>query len=207
MATINSSAVTKSTPASSKASSRSATVATSYTETPTGCDVVERRFQQIDAECSAGYYGADNLEIVSSDSTSVTFQVKHSFGAPLSPVAVWFKNAGKGKHDDFCWKSSDVLPSSLFSSEKFPLSSEKFTAKCVNKWATVTVSGSDRDDNSVFHQFVDVQEPRCQDKFDLPDFNPRKRCVWQFQVPCGCGVTGDRKLGEAESGSKRFWSL
>jgi hypothetical protein len=67
-----------------------------------------------------------------------------------------------------------------------------FTAKCLNEWAIVTVSGGD--DISGFRQFVDVEEPLCQDSIVLPEFNPRKRCVWQFQIPCGCGPGGGPKL-------------
>jgi hypothetical protein len=40
----------------------------------------------------------------------------------------------------------------------------------MSEWATVTASGGDHDNSSV-RQFVDVQEPRCQNSVDLPDFN------------------------------------
>jgi hypothetical protein len=140
----------------------SSTVATSYSDTPTGCAIVEKAFAE---ECSAGYYGVENLVIDSSDEESVTFRVKHGFGKPLSPVEVWYKNAAED--NDFCWFDANVSPGQFFE--------PSFTAKCINKWATVTVAGGD--ENSGFRQFVEKQEPQCQGSIDLPDFNPRKRCV------------------------------
>jgi hypothetical protein len=87
---------------------------------------VEKFFEQIDAECSAGCYGDENLVIDSSDGTSVTFQVKHSFGATLSPVEVCYKRNAGEESDDFCWFDSDVVTSDTFLTETF-------TAKCVNE--------------------------------------------------------------------------
>ena len=38
---------------------------------------------------------------------------------------------------------------------------------------------------NTFHHHAHVTPPRCQDdESDIPEFNPLKRCYWEFKVPC-----------------------
>jgi len=89
---------------------------------------------------------------------------------------------------DMCWSGSETT--GLFAQE--------FVAKCNDDgWATIRMTGGE--DEAVggkarFQHFVDVVEPLCTDRQERPDFNPQKRCYWEFQIPCTCDDQQRRSL-------------
>jgi hypothetical protein len=154
-----------------------------------GCNVMETDFAE---KCSMGSFGANKVNITSSNETTVTFTMSgHPFsGVTLSGVEVWFPDPEKTNEDDFydkCWSGAET-------SDADSIFAQEFVAKCEDGWATVSVTaGEDLAATPRFTQMEDVVEPLCTDRVDRPDFNPLKRCIWQFNIPCGCGGGGARR--------------
>jgi len=145
-------------------------VLTSYASTPEGDSAFEKMFT---TACAMGNYGVENIKILSSDVSTVTFRMQHSFQVTMQTVELWFKNANPVESPDFCWFDAAVEARKDFL--------EEFHAQCINGWATITISGSNPPETK---QLIEIEEPKCQNSIDLPDFNPQKRCIWQIQIPC-----------------------
>jgi len=153
--------------------------------TPDGDAPAEKSFT---TNCAMGSYGTNNVNIMSSDGSTISFRMQHSFGVTMQTVELWFKNVDPSESVDTCWFDAGVESGQDFE--------EVFQAQCVNGWATITISGANPPET---RQLIEVQEPKCQSSIDLPDFNPQKRCVWQIQIPC---ISSTRKLQ-----TRRFWFL
>jgi len=150
---------------------------------PTGCDVLETEFEPAQ-QCSMGSFGADKVNILESNDSTVKFTLTgHSFSdTTLNEVKVWFPHPERSNTDDWydkCWSGAET-------SNEEGLFAQEFVAKCEDGWATVSVTGGEDESQGSqrFSQFVDVEEPLCTDQLERADFNPQKRCFWQFKVPC-----------------------
>jgi len=156
-------------------------------QTTSGCNAIEEKFVSKPHQCSMGYFGAEHIQIVESNDSTVKFKLSdHSFpDVTLNEVKVWFLDPTRSYNDDFydkCWSGvADSNQNGLFAQE--------FVAKCEDGWSTVNLSGGG--DN--FHHDVDVTEPLCSDRVVTAEFNPMKRCFWQFKIPCTCN--NRRELG------------
>jgi hypothetical protein len=150
--------------------------------TPLSCKATEDTFAS-DSLCSMGYFGAEHIAIIEAKHSTVKFKVTgHSFPATtLSEVKVWFLDPKKTFTDElnqFCYSGSESsIGDGLFEQE--------FVAKCEDGFAVVSMSGGE-DGSTKFKQFIDVEDPQCSSGVDSADFNPMKRCFWQFKVPCTC---------------------
>lgn len=132
-----------------------------------------------------GSFGADKVNIISSDGSTVTFSMSaHPFtdDVTLSGVEVWFPDPNASNEDDFydrCWSGAQAM-------DKYSVFAQQFVARCEDGWATVGITAGEDSATPRFNQKLDVVEPLCTDRVDRPDFNPLKRCMWQFKVPCDC---------------------
>ena len=144
----------------------------------------------IRSTCSMGAYDPSNIHILYSDVDTVTFELEHGFGEHgsgpplLKSMEVFFENPNppSPSERDFCWfKDGGITP-------KKHVSSEPFTARCHNGWATVSVSGGAQHDE--FKQVNGPEAPEClcqkEVEGDFPEYNAMKECYWEFKVPCGC---------------------
>jgi len=168
---------------------RSAGLGTDKRVSDSGCVVYEELFDD-ESQCSMGYFGDEHIHILDSNGASVTFKFTgHPFrDVILQEIKIWFLDPTKDFEDDihqYCW-------SGMESNTEDSFFKQEFVAKCENGVAQINMSGGE--DGTQFRQFVDVDDPECPLGFDSADFNPLKRCVWQFKVPCDCGKANSREL-------------
>ena len=141
------------------------------------CQAVET---VLDTTCNHGSYGAENVELLSGNGVSVSFRLKHSFGYTLTPIEVWMENPNQGESSDLCSQYLSISSGTVF---------DTYTAKCTNGWAKLSIQAGSSSGVNSFRHVLDVDDPFCQEGVDVPDFNPLKRCYWEFQVPCNCHPT------------------
>jgi hypothetical protein len=154
-----------------------------------GCLATEELFDD-ESQCSMGYFGAQHISILDSNGSSVKFKFTgHPFlDVILQEIKIWFLDPEKGFDDEinqFCW-------SGMESNNDDSFFEQVFDAKCENGVALISLSGGE--DGTRFRHFVDVDDPLCPVGFDSADFNPLKRCVWQFNLPCDCSKMNNRNL-------------
>ena len=143
------------------------------------CEVTERHFLD-DESCSKGDFGPENIDVTISDDATVSFKLTQPFTADR--FAVWVDNPEQhDSADHFCW----------FSNNFTRYDSHDFTAKCTSGYARVSVYGGLSTESSFQQIGVEEHVPlqNCQSDFAeaiFPEFNPQKRCYWEFTVPCGC---------------------
>jgi hypothetical protein len=157
---------------------------------PVGCLPVEKSF---DEKCSMGQYSDNDynpFEIIESNTEQVTFKIAHKQKfESLKNIEMWYMNPDVNQSRHFCWEYSG--PTGLEANTYYEASPrlDQFTAKCVNGWATVSITGGDK--GTAFQRKLDVVEPSCQKNTLLFDddtlqYNGLKRCYWEFQLPCNC---------------------
>lgn len=132
------------------------------------------RMAEVSEQCSAGKFGVDNIEVLSSDGEQVHFTMKHKLASVIEKTQIWFDNIGK-EGGSLCFEKANVACDTEMG---------QYTAKCTAGWATVHIVG---ENGNNFKQEGDIEEvstPNCQDGFDFVDFNPMKRCHWQIKIPC-----------------------
>lgn len=152
------------------------------------CEVNEVTFG---AQCSQGFYGTSNINIVSSDGSRVTFRVNQPFIPILNKYAVWFRSVTPLVSADTCYYSETVLRGDV---------GQEFIAQCENGFARVSIYGGLNSQETYYNQLGvenDVPDANCQDPVDLPEFNPQKRCYWELNVPC-C-IVNNRALQSSET--------
>jgi hypothetical protein len=163
---------------------------------PTGCDVVETEFE---VECSEGYYGPENVDVLSSDGKQVIFRLKHYFASELESVAVWFDDPLDPERLQRCWSANQVISDSYFGT---------FASKCTNGWAKVGIAAGSSADSSIrFKHFVEVVEPICQSGSDVTTFNPQKQCHFEMLLPCECDDATQKLVAEALENKKPSSSM
>lgn len=165
--------------------SASSSSSSSSEEDDDSCSVVETEFAN-PTQCSMGLFGSQHVKVIeTNNATTVKFQLtNHGFPSDVSlaELKVWFLDPEKYNELNYhqCWSG---VQDGLFAQE--------FEAKCDSDgYATVRVTGGENElasDEPRFHQRIDVVEPFCYDDVSRPDFNPSKRCHWEFKVPCSCG--------------------
>ena len=149
---------------------------------PSKCASRETEFS---TACSGGYYGQSNVKITSADVETVTFQLSQPFASGLARYAVWFDNPMRDESEDFCFYRDNVSAGVI---------DAVFTAKCTSGSALISVYGGNGGD---FTQVgIDeslIPDARCQSPLDdvFPEYNPNKRCYWEFKIDCS-GVAGRR---------------
>jgi hypothetical protein len=148
----------------------------------TSCEgSIEREFDS-SHQCNAGYFGASNLEILQRGTETVKFRFSgHSLGDRIiDHITVWFLDPdAEDDAENFhqCWSSD--------SQRDLLAESQAFVAQCEDGYATISITAGDEDGGMQFSQGnLDVVEPYCVDGKERPDFNPNKRCFWEFVVPC-----------------------
>ena len=122
-----------------------------------------------DSVCQAGKYGVENVDVQSTDGFFVTFTLRQSARAEVDAMQVWYDDPASPMSR--CHEYHEVQHGTV----------DDFTARCEAGWATVNIIAQNGDD---FRQFIDVDSPSCQDRFNFVDFNPKKRCYWQLKIPC-----------------------
>jgi len=149
------------------------------------CPIHEKKFEN---QCNQGYYDARNVHVLSLNGDTVKFQLTQPFLITLSQVAVWFESPTEDS-EDYCYYS-DSVATGLFDHD--------FEAKCTDGWARVSMYGGHKDEKkpASFQQLgvedlVPISQCQLSQAFSLPEFNPNKRCYWEFKIPCSCGENGD----------------
>ena len=154
---------------------------------PLACSVFEHRFE---SQCNIGYFDVDNIKVIqSSDTATITFALEHSFNSSLSHVEVWMSNPNTAASPHTCWAGNDITPGVVFGNGQFE-------AQCVDGWATVSIAAGNDNGSYKLVQSIDVVQPFCQDGVTILDFDPFKRCYWEFQIPCNPSCHKNRGLAE-----------
>jgi hypothetical protein len=150
--------------------------------------VAETKFVK-DLQCSKGFWGEHNVKILPGDSSSdavdegtdvraVKFRFMQPFqGLDLAKVGVWFDSVKTTSQHD-C-HLLNVVPSKA--------TTESFAAKCgTNGYAIVNLYGGEAS-SFAFNQIgveSEVPEANCPSSISFPEYNPLKRCFWQFKLKC-----------------------
>jgi hypothetical protein len=145
------------------------------------------RISEIGESCSAGKFGVENVQVLSSDGEQVRFTLKHNLASTIEKTQIWFDNIGK-EGGSLCFEKGTWLAIQGWVNTQL---------RCKAGWATVHIVGENGND---FKQEGDIEEvptPNCQYGFDFVDFNPMKRCHWQIKIPCAYSRQ-DRNLAVTE---------
>lgn len=128
-------------------------------------------------ECSSGSFGAENIEIESSNGHEVSFKLHHHFCPHVNKLQVYVDNPNDSS-PSMCYYYKD-------NENGIPCDKavDSFTAKCHLGWATVSIIG-EKDKDFQHLDLDDIAAPECQQGHNWLDFNPAKRCFWQLRVPC-----------------------
>lgn len=130
------------------------------------------------ATCNHGYYGVDNVEILERHDESIKFKLFQPFDSGLERYAVWFHNV-ESESDSKCFYRDSVSVGDI--------AITPFEAKCEKGVATISIYGGEAGDTE-FHQMgLDtslIPQARCQADVDVQEYNPNKRCYWEFKIDC-----------------------
>lgn len=147
--------------------------------------VAEKKFVK-EMQCSEGFWGERNVEIEESDGETVTFRLTMPFATALNKVGIWFNNPNQAQSEHQC-QLLDEMPCGTFD--------ESFTAKCTNGYTSVNIYGGGT--SFKYNQIgveSEVPEANCPSHVSFPDYNPLKRCFWEFKLRCEAPSPPHRNL-------------
>jgi hypothetical protein len=143
---------------------------------PSDTKVKETSFNAV---CTHGYYGEKNVVRLEGSDDTVKFVLSQPFANGLERYAVWFNNHEQ-KSESQChyWdhvEAGNVAPA-------------PFEAKCDEfGFATISIYGGEAGDTEFSQLGLDtssIPQARCQSGVDVQDYNPNKRCYWEFKIDC-----------------------
>jgi hypothetical protein len=149
-------------------------------------NVAEKNFMK-DLQCSEGFWGEQNVDIVESNGVVVKFRLIQPFSSDLNEIGVWFENTDRGESLHDCHLVKDAGPGEVLDS---------FEARCTNGHATINVYGGSSDSFKYNQIGIEDEVPDavCQPSIRFPEFNPLKRCFWTFKLNCEPSRESKREL-------------
>jgi hypothetical protein len=144
----------------------------------------------VNTVCNHGYYGGNNVVRLEGLDDAVKFTLSQPFVNGLDRYAVWFNNQ-ENESESKCHYWDHV--------EAGNVSRTPFEAKCEQGFATISIYGGKAggiEFNQLGLDTSSIPQARCQAGVDIQDYNPNKRCYWEFKIDCSSN--SDRQLRAKE---------
>jgi hypothetical protein len=141
-------------------------------------------------QCSQGHYGVDSIHNITSDGDILSFHLFQPFESGLDRFAVWFDKPGPAEGESSCFYKDSVAAGAI---------DQSFVAKCKHGKAIISMYGGAARDtlfNQVGIDTTVIPDAHCQTPLDaaFPEYNPNKRCYWEFEIDCSATGRKPRRL-------------